>query len=449
MSIIKDQLTALQPGSVVKLTQNSGYSVYGVVTANDGSESLSLSVTTVATLKYDQIAALEVTVSAQAAVPASVPVVTFPVKPAEVTSATEPVTGTSEPAAKKVMVTKVECSAATVSDAFKALKSDEKKHLNPAVNKLTEGIKRHSAEKLKEALAYALKMRNEKKISNANVNNYIANIAVLADDGEKAAECFFLAGRDREAYCCAFHAAEAERENPRRLYLKAATYAAIYIAGDSELEYAAEAAYVLKTASQQCMDISGVKFASYAVSEAKAHSFLIMLLRDLSADAGVELSNITDIPGCCDQLKKAFPLTDVMSECEFHISEREAGKSKLQTDAEDTAEAKGAAAAQTPSDAERTGKIIKFKFFEKNGKIEDSDGVSYIFDLSDVTDISLQSRLLKTDKLLAQIPVKFRTTRRYGIDYAENIRAYSQLIDTSSGTQVANNIKVAKTPEAD
>ena len=63
MSIIKDSLSALKPGSVVKLTQNSGYSVYGVVTANDGSESLSLSVTTVATLRYDQIAALEVTVN--------------------------------------------------------------------------------------------------------------------------------------------------------------------------------------------------------------------------------------------------------------------------------------------------------------------------------------------------------------------------------------------------
>ena len=453
MSIINDSLSALKPGTVVKLTQSSGYSVYGVVTANDGSESLSLSVTTVATLRYDQISAMEVASTVgNVQLPLPAPVEASPVPaPAPVTNVTvpQPVNVPAEkPASAEVKVAEVVCSAATANNAFKALSSAEKKSLNPAVNKLTDGIKKHDTSKIREAFNFAVKVCNDNKsFNNPRVSEYIANIALLAGDSTNAADYFFAAGHDVKAYRIAF--AAARKEDSRKLYLSAAAYAAIYIASDSELADGEEAAYVLKTASLMCNDVGGVKFASYAVSEAKAHSLLIKILHELCDGTGVTLNDMSDISGCCDKLQKFYPITDINTECEFRISSRKSEPVNEEQPEEDTADEFADDTSTISPDTEYTGMMTSFKLSEKNGAIEMDNGERCLFDLADVTDQSLYDRLSKTTKLLAKIHVKFKVTKMYGQNYAINIKNSYHPGDNSSGDPGSNTIKVSSATSAD
>ncbi len=453
MSIMKDSLSALKPGSVVKLTQNSGYTVYGVVTANDGSESLSLSVTTVATLRYDQISAMEVAVSAgEAKMPANVqmaaPVTVSPSVTASPVTKT-PVPGNNASAPAEVYVNIVESSAAIASAAFKSLTADEKKALNPAVNKLTDGMKKHDTAKIKEAYNFAVKLcKEDEKFATPNVNEYIANIALLAGNNEKAAEHFFAAGQDLKAYRVAF--AAAHQTGSRSMYISAAVYSAIYIATDTTLEYGEEAAFVLKTASLRCNDIGGIDFASYSVSGIRAQSVLVMILNELSQSTGIVLEKINDIQASCAALRKKFPVNEIKNECESLIGSRKIVSNDTSPAEPETPEPEPEKTELSP-DIEYTGKITGFKMSEKSGTIEMDNGEKCLFDLADVSEQSLYDRITK-NKLLSRIPVKFRVMKMYGQNYAVEIKSSHHTIGGSgdtSGTYEPNTVKVSKVSIAD
>ena len=55
MSLLDNKLSALLPGSRVRFTNLSGQVIEGIIAENDGKESLSVQVTSMATIRYDQI----------------------------------------------------------------------------------------------------------------------------------------------------------------------------------------------------------------------------------------------------------------------------------------------------------------------------------------------------------------------------------------------------------
>ena len=55
MSLLDKKLSALLPGSRVRFTNLSGQVIEGIIAENDGKESLSVQVTSMATIRYDQI----------------------------------------------------------------------------------------------------------------------------------------------------------------------------------------------------------------------------------------------------------------------------------------------------------------------------------------------------------------------------------------------------------
>ena len=59
MSLLTNKLSALSPGSHVRFTHVSGQVVEGVVAENDGKESISIQITSLATLRYDQISMMD------------------------------------------------------------------------------------------------------------------------------------------------------------------------------------------------------------------------------------------------------------------------------------------------------------------------------------------------------------------------------------------------------
>lgn len=55
MSLLDKKLSVLLPGSHVRFTNLSGQVIEGIVAENDGKESLSIQITSLATIRYDQI----------------------------------------------------------------------------------------------------------------------------------------------------------------------------------------------------------------------------------------------------------------------------------------------------------------------------------------------------------------------------------------------------------
>ena len=59
MSLLTNKLSALSHGSHVRFTHVSGQVTEGVVAENDGKESLSIQITSLTTLRYDQIGMMD------------------------------------------------------------------------------------------------------------------------------------------------------------------------------------------------------------------------------------------------------------------------------------------------------------------------------------------------------------------------------------------------------
>ena len=124
MSLLTNKLSALKRGDYVRFTHLSGQIIEGIVTENDGTESLSIQVTSLSTIRYDQISLMEQ--SRQPDTPVSV-------------------IAQSEAPAVKIM--KVVCTKETVSRAFKAMEQEEKKVLTQAYDKFQSFLKSHEKEK--------------------------------------------------------------------------------------------------------------------------------------------------------------------------------------------------------------------------------------------------------------------------------------------------------------
>lgn len=59
MSLLTNKLSALSPGSHVRFTHVSGQVIEGIVAENDGKESISIQITSLAALRYDQISMMD------------------------------------------------------------------------------------------------------------------------------------------------------------------------------------------------------------------------------------------------------------------------------------------------------------------------------------------------------------------------------------------------------
>ena len=137
MSLLNNKLSALLPGSQVRFVHVSGRIIDGIIAENDGSESLSVQITSLATLRYDQISMIEESQQAEVITPVL----------------------TADSSKKKIQplsnVTKITCDKGIVSQALKAMKTEEKDALNQAVNKFQSFLISHEMPKCEEAIRKA------------------------------------------------------------------------------------------------------------------------------------------------------------------------------------------------------------------------------------------------------------------------------------------------------
>ena len=154
MSLLDQKLAALPIGSHVRLVHKSGQIIEGVVMENDGKDALSVQITSTATLRYDQIGILEECTQAgmPQPKPAADPVLqAAPVQPAAVPAPAapkqKPVSGFEN--------MQIPCDKEAVTQAFKAMESQEKKALTTGYNKYVNYLQSHETSKCQEAVQLA------------------------------------------------------------------------------------------------------------------------------------------------------------------------------------------------------------------------------------------------------------------------------------------------------
>ena len=149
MSLLDKKLSALLPGSRVRFTNLSGQVIEGIIAENDGKESLSVQVTSMATIRYDQIGMVDEygqhTIVMQE--PSSV---SAPVKVTE--PAAEPKPLTTEVKPLTIEIKQLKGDKESVSRAYKAMEPHEKKAFEQPYNKFQSYLQSHDETKYDEAI---------------------------------------------------------------------------------------------------------------------------------------------------------------------------------------------------------------------------------------------------------------------------------------------------------
>ena len=405
MSLLDQKLAALPIGSHVRLVHRSGQIIEGVVMENDGKDALSVQITSTATLRYDQIGILEE--CTQAGIPqpkpAADPVLqAAPVQPAAVPAPAapkqKPVSGFEN--------MQIPCDKEAVTQAFKAMESQEKKALTTGYNKYVNYLQSHETSKCQEAVQLAWNVIKENEWDyNPRVNFFLGLLQLVCEDYDMAAESLFYAGNLRYAYCAAYQGAQKKEE--REYALLAAAFAALFLSEDNALGKE-EAAEVLQKSSVQLADISGITYALEHAVEESSRAALNRIIRSIGVDHGKTTAELQDMQALLESLRYLFPGNAVRKK----ITKLQSNslKSGLETEPESVDMPETPPANDEPDLTKtHTGYIISYDYFEGKGKIQGPNEEQYLFDVKDITDKSLQKNIKKINKrTMTPIPVKFQ-----------------------------------------
>ena len=304
MSLLDQKLAALPIGSHVRLVHRSGQIIEGVVMVNDGKDALSVQITSTATLRYDQIGILEECTQAgmPQPKPAADPVLqAVPVQPAAVpvpaAPKQKPVSGFEN--------MQIPCDKEAVTQAFKAMESQEKKALTTGYNKYQNYLQSHETSKCQEAAQLAWNVIKENEWDyNPRVNFFLGLLQLVCEDYDMAAESLFYAGNLRYAYCAAYQGAQKKEE--REYALLAAAFAALFLSEDNALGKE-EAAEVLQKSSVQLADISGITYALEHAVEESSRAALNRIIRSIGVDHGKTTAELQDMQALLESLRYLFP----------------------------------------------------------------------------------------------------------------------------------------------
>ena len=461
VSLLYRKLSELVPGDHIRLAHRSGRLIDGTVLENDGKESLSLHITTVSTLRYDQIASLEVERDAKNVrfLPAVADSGYTPSVEADADAEPE----ANLPVIGIIKVEKLTADKETVSRAFKAMTSEERKAMTTVYNKLLSFLQSHEPEKAAEALLLSEDVIRDNRLSDsAAVRSFHSWIQLANSRYGDAAETLFGLGDLRTAYRAAHQGAEQSGE--RKLSRLAAAFAAIYLCTDAAASRA-EAAEVLIRASVLCSDISGIGYVLQNTGSASTKELLTACLRTMGKNCHVSTDGIKDPGVLVIALQSKYrgmvirkkideyaaktarhpdepaptEVPQPTAEPEPTIEPEPTAEPEPTGEPEPTNEPAPAAEPEPTEEPEPTaepeptgepdpakeysGTIISYKFYEDRGMIEAEDGGKYPFDIKDIAELPLKNRLKKIGgKKQKPIAVWFKLTKRYSKFTAVSIR---------------------------
>lgn len=416
MNIFDQKLSGMKSGTLVRLVQLNGQTYEGVVTENDGSDSLSIQIVSTVTLRYSQIAGIELNSGVQ-----TVPVI----------SSTPVVQGETAKAVSAKSKIAVSFDEEIFKASFKVLNSEQKNTLNPVYNKVQSAIKSQDTSKLVEALDLCWKYIDSNVWEeDENVNKFYALCCVLAEEYNNAAESFMYANDMRNAYLSAFTGAE--KESKISLYEFAAAYASMYIVDNNE--FLDEASEVIMISSYKSRDVSGLKYVISKNISNQVKMIMPKILSYIRDKSGAIISDINNFEKCIAELTKSNTgekiIEEIMKWSETEPAPVPAPAPVPVPDAPDP-------------NKKYQGKITKYNFFEGKGIItENKSGNIYQYELSDISDTKLLSNIkaISTWDPSKPISVEFKASKRMGKDYAISITRVAEAAKSSNVKQDANSL---------
>ncbi|MEE5992834.1 MAG: hypothetical protein V3G42_06295 [Oscillospiraceae bacterium] len=408
MNLIDKKLSALKAGDRVCFTQKNGQMLTGVIVENDGKETLSVQVTALATLKYEQISMIE-----ENAVRAFEPIVSQVTQPTISLHIPEVV---EKP---EIVIAEITCEKDAVLNSFKGMNQEERKILTSSYDKCQSFFKSHEMEKCREAsrLIWSIMGKND-WYYNPRVNRYYAYVQLVLEEDVNASISFFYAKDTRSAYLSAYQGAlKKSIAESKELYRLAAAFSAVYMTEGPSV-YFTEAAEVLKKACAETKDISGVLYMLKQNRSQETEEMILDVLKSIGDECAQKIDKIEDFEKCLPIIKLRYPMDDVEKEINEHISKLERENESHQTPQTNITETIESAdsAVVYPIVPELgkvySGKVVAYNFFEDRGKIEAEDGLKYAFELKDVQDVSLKTQLKKLPKKFEPISVIFQFSKR-------------------------------------
>lgn len=405
MSLLGKKLSALQPGSHVRFINLSGQVIEGIVAENDGKESLSVQVTSLATIRYDQIGMVDeygpIVMQEPSLADNTVAIpVSAPAK--ETTPSTEPKPLTVEVKPLTVEIKQLTGDKESVSRAYKAMESHEKKAFEQPYNKFQSYLQSHEETKYDEAINLIWDIIEDNEWDfNPRVNLMLAHIQLSHDEYSAASESFFYAGNYRYAYCAAYQGSDKDNG----LYQQAAAFSAVYLSSGSPEEIA-EASEVLRKTSVITKDISGIEYVLKHTSSEEIKENLLEILKAWGKDYVKYNTELSDAKKLSERLREFYPSDEIEKKITDFLSKAPVDEK------EESVETKSPVSDSEPDiTKEYKGKIVAYNFFEGKGTVKDDDGREYPFEVKNIKDVSFQNQVKKISKQFEPISVKFTLSK--------------------------------------
>lgn len=242
---------------------------------------------------------------------------------------------------------------------------------------------------------------------------FYAYVCVFAGEYHDAALSFYYANDMRNAYRAAYHGAR--KNDDTECYEYASVFASIYCK-DHENEFIDEAVEVIKFSSEKAKDIGGIKYLIDMNPTDSLKKLIVEAIRYLAVASSTVISSPDDLKRSLSELEVNYSGTKIAEEIKNYDDSEEQSE-------QDTGDSLDSESIPAPAPSVCEGKITKYNSFEGKGKITATDGKLYEYELSDIADSKLVNNIRAITKWdpSRTISVKFKTTRKWGMDYAIEI----------------------------
>lgn len=406
MNLVEKKLSSMSIGSPVRLTQLNGQIIEGILSDNDKTTSIEVTVTAKVTLMYSQITGIEENNAFKKSSILAKSFVADAEQPSIITIKKDESTSKKETLLEKKDGIKFNCTEYDLRSSFKMMEKDAKNKFNPILNKIVSATKAHDESKVNEcvALSWDIIEKNEYE-DNPDVNMFYAYVCAFAKEYCDSSLSFYYANDMRNAYRVAYHGA-CENDD-MDCYEYAIIFASIYCE-DKDSFFVDEAVDIMKLSSEKVKDVGGIKYLINMNPTDSLKKLIVEAVKYLALSSGADISSFDDLKKCVSVLEKYYPgnkIAEKIRDYEYIDEGTEQNSTEVSEPVADE------------------GKITKYNFFEGKGKIVANDGRVYEYELSDIADSKLVNNLKAISKWDSSksIPVKFKPSRKMGMDYADQI----------------------------
>ena len=406
MNLVEKKLSSMSIGSPVRLTQLNGQIIEGILSDNDKTTSIEVTVTAKVTLIYSQITGIEENNAFKKSSILAKSFVADAEQPSIITIKKDESTSKKDTLLEKKDGIKFNCTEYDLRSSFKMMEKDAKNKFNPILNKIVSATKAHDESKVNEcvALSWDIIEKNEYE-DNPDVNMFYAYVCAFAKEYCDSSLSFYYANDMRNAYRVAYHGA-CENDD-MDCYEYAIIFASIYCE-DKDSFFVDEAVDIMKLSSEKVKDVGGIKYLINMNPTDSLKKLIVEAVKYLALSSGADISSFDDLKKCVSVLEKYYPgnkIAEKIRDYEYIDEGTEQNSTEVSEPVADE------------------GKITKYNFFEGKGKIVANDGRVYEYELSDIADSKLVNNLKAISKWDSSksIPVKFKPSRKMGMDYADQI----------------------------